>query len=603
MLSTDQPVESYGHHHGVRKVARFILAGAIGCSKPKQKTHKKLCLTALLVLLFLFTPVSTPAYGAAVVSTEHVTVTLLSEQPQAAPGQTLWLGLRFELIPHWHVYWRNPGASGTAPVIRWTLPGGWTAGGIHWPVPKRIRFGPLTNYGYEDTVTLLVPVQVPASPLPTGPLTIIADAGWLVCREACIPEAGRFTLELNHANAPLAATDETREIFTAARAQWPEAVNGAGHYRLDGDILKISVEIPGMTTRPADIWFAAHQWGPVDASGVQSWQQTTAAFHLSVPAGDVPPAGDAPLEGLLVVESLDNDSTVRRGYAVQLVAGPPVAESGTLGWITALGFAFLGGLILNIMPCVLPVLGIKVLGFVREAGANRGRLALHGLMYGAGILVSFALLAAVLLMLRASGAALGWGFQLQSPVLVTLLAYLLLLTGLNLSGVFTVGSGLMGAGQSLVLILSPLATSDPPENSRASQDGPQSWSSQKVQQLTAAGRPVFVNFTAAWCITCKVNEQAALATEHTRQLFASRSVAYLVADWTRRDPAITRQLERYGRSGVPLYLLYSPATGQPARSRRDDRPRLRGQDHAAYVHHRRSRHAGLHGRYRQPHHR
>jgi len=709
MLSTDQPVEPYGYNHGVRKVARFILAGAIGCSKPKQKMHKKLCLTALLLLFFFFAPVLTPAYGAAVVSTEHATVTLLSEQPQAAPGQTLWLGLRFELIPHWHVYWRNPGASGTAPVIRWTLPGGWTAGGIHWPVPKRIRFGPLTNYGYEDTATLLVPVQVPTGPLATGRLTITADAEWLVCREACIPEAGRFTLELNHTGNPSAAADEIRELFTTARTQWPEAVNGAGHYRLDSDTLKISVKIPGMTTRPADIWFAAHQWGPVDASGVQSWQQTTETFQLRVPAGDVPPAGDALLEGLLVVESLDNGSTVRRGYAVQLMAGPPVAESGTLGWITALGFAFLGGLILNIMPCVLPVLGIKVLGFVREAGANRGRLALHGLMYAAGILVSFALLAAVLLMLRASGAALGWGFQLQSPVLVTLLAYLLLLTGLNLSGVFTVGSGLMGAGQSLadgsgglntfatgvlaavvaspctapfmgaalgfaitrpagealavflalgtgfalpvvllslwpvwvrfipkpgrwmkrfqqvlafpmyattawllwvlsqqtsayaygaalaglivvalaawvygqwhprgrrlallgagltaalVLILSPLATSDPPENSRASQDQ-QPWSDQQVQQLTAAGRPVFVNFTAAWCITCKVNEQAALATEHTRQLFASRSVAYLVADWTRRDPAITRQLERYGRSGVPLYLLYSPATGQP----------------------------------------
>ena len=413
--------------------------------------NKELFLTALLLLLlFFFAPASTPAHGAAVVSTEHVTVTLLSEQPQATPGQTLWLGLRFELIPHWHVYWRNPGASGTAPIIRWMLPDGWAAGDIHWPVPKRIQLGPLTNYGYEDTVAFLVPIRVPAGPLATGPLTITAEAEWLVCREACIPEAGRFTLELNHSNDTSAAADETREFFTTARAQWLEAVSGAGYYRLDGDTLKISIEMPSMTAKPpADVWFAANQWGPVDASGAQPWQQTPEAFRLSVPVGDVPPAGDAPLEGLLVVESLDNGSTVSRGYPVRLVAGPPLVKSGTLGWKTALGFAFLGGLILNIMPCVLPVLGIKVLGFVREAGANRGRLALHGLMYGAGILVSFALLAAALLMLRASGASLGWGFQLQSPVLVTLLAYLILLVGLNLSGVFAVGGGLMDVGQSL----------------------------------------------------------------------------------------------------------------------------------------------------------
>ena len=126
-------------------------------------TIKSGLLSLVLGLAWLLALAIPPAHGAAMVSTPHATVTLLSEQPQATPGQTLWLGLRFELIPHWHVYWRNPGASGAAPVIRWTLPEGWTAGDLHWPVPQRIRVGPLTNYGYEDTVTLLVPVQGSAS--------------------------------------------------------------------------------------------------------------------------------------------------------------------------------------------------------------------------------------------------------------------------------------------------------------------------------------------------------------------------------------------------------------------------------------------------------
>ena len=670
---------------------------------------KSLFIKAVLLLSCLFAPGTLLANGTAVVSTEHATVTLLSEQVNAAPDQTLWLALRFELIPHWHIYWRNPGASGSAPVIRWTLPQGWEIGEIHWPVPKRIQVGPLTNYGYEEDVTLLVPVELPPGALLAGPQTIIADAEWLVCRVECIPEDGRLTLELNNTDSdPIMAT-ETRELFSAARARWPEAKTLMGHYRLAGDTLAISVAMSDtLSSAPADVWFAASEWGPVDASGVQQWQRTGTAVTLTVPLGDVPPAADIPLQGLLVVESEHEGTPVRSGYQVQLAAQP--LATGNLSLMTALLFAFLGGLILNIMPCVLPVLSIKILGFVREAGANQQRLTFHGLAYASGVLASFTVLATVLLMLRAGGASLGWGFQLQSPLLVTLLTYLMLLVGLNLSGVFSVGGRLMAAGQSLtassglvntfatgvlaaivaspctapfmgaalgfaitrpgwqalavfltlgagfalpVLLLSlfpawlkfiprpghwmktfqqvlafpmfataawllwvlsqqtdarsyagvlaglvavafaawlygqwkpgnwrlgllgaglaaalalaigPMLAPDAPAHSRAALRDDRPWSEELVQELNAAGRPVFVNFTAAWCITCKVNEQLALSTDNTRQLFETRSVAYLVADWTRRDPAISQQLERYGRSGVPLYLLYSPTTGQP----------------------------------------
>lgn len=673
-------------------------------------TIKSGLLPLVLGLAWLLALAASPAYGAATVSTPHATVTLLSEQPEATPGQTLWLGLRFELIPHWHVYWRNPGASGAAPVIRWTLPAGWTAGDLHWPVPQRIQVGPLTNYGYEEAVTLLAPVRVPAGPLPTGPLTLTADVEWLVCRVECIPESGRFTLELPHLDSPAVADAETRRLFAAVRAQWPEADRVTGRYRLAGDARTLTLEVPGLAVDDrADVWFAAYEWGSVDPSGAQSRQTTAEGLALRVPAGDLPPAGDVPLDGLVVVETRDGGAPARRGYAVRLEARPAATgASETLGLMTALGFAFLGGLILNVMPCVLPVLGIKVLGFVREAGANHRRRVGHGLSYGAGILLSFLALAAALLLLRTGGASLGWGFQLQSPVLVALLAYLMLLVGLNLSGVFAVGAGLMGAGQALttgsglfntfatgvlaavvaspctapfmgtalgfaitrpagealavflalgvgfalpvvllslwpaqvrwlpkpgpwmktfqqalafplyatvawllwvlsqqtdaraygaalaglvavalaawlygqwqsrgwrlgllgaaltvvLLLLRPAAEPDVAASARADPER-LAWSEARVREFTAAGRPVFVNFTAAWCITCQVNERVALATEKTRRLFADRAVAYLVADWTRRDPAITRQLERHGRSGVPLYLLYAPAAEAP----------------------------------------
>ena len=666
---------------------------------------------AVILLSCLFAPGVLLAKGTAVVATEHATVTLLSEQPLITAGQTLWLGLRFQLIPHWHIYWRNPGASGTAPVIRWTLPAGWEPGEPHWPVPGRIRVGPLINYGYENDVILLVPVKVTGKALPAASQVITADAEWLVCRIECIPESGRLSLELDAADSGSMTSAETQALFNTARARWPEATAMAGSYRMDGDTLAITVDRPvSMPPSPADVWFAASEWGPVDASGAQRWEQTATGLTLRVPAGDLPPAERVPVEGLLVVESAQDGTTLRTGYQLRLAAQPPAPGSGKSGFITALVFAFVGGLVLNIMPCVLPVLGIKILGFAREAGAHRQRLAWHGLSYSAGVLTSVTGLAVVLLLLRAGGESLGWGFQLQSPVLVTLLAYLMLLVGMNLSGVFSVGGTLMQAGQALnrsgghvntfavgvlaavvaspctapfmgaalgfavtrpyqealavflalgagfalpVLLLSvfpawlkflpkpgnwmtrlrqilafpmfataawllwvlsqqtdawayggalaglvavafaafvygqweprgwrlgmlgaglaaalalgigPMAASDSPaESSRSTRDY-RPWSAAQVQELTAAGRPVFVNFTAAWCITCKVNEQVALTTDNTRELFEARSVAYLVADWTRRDPAITRQLEHYGRSGVPLYLLYSPATGLP----------------------------------------
>jgi thiol:disulfide interchange protein DsbD len=616
------------------------------------------------------------------------------------------MGLRFELIPHWHIYWRNPGDSGEAPRVAWQLPGRWEAGDIHWPTPQRIPVGPLVNYGYAGSITLLVPLAVPAEQRPGAPVDISAEVSWLVCREACIPQDARLriTLPVVQAGDRPALTNS----FDAVRAQWPVAAPGnAGYLRKEG-ALTLRIDASGWAeAQLLSLWFAANDWGPVAPSQPQTWRFASDVLHLTLPEGEAPLADNAILDGLLVVTEAVSGATSTQGFTISAApldtalvtgAGPPV----TL--ILAIGLALLGGLLLNLMPCVLPVLSIKVLALVQHAG-NQG--ARHGLVFGTGVLLSLLALAGLLIALRAGGASLGWGFQLQEPWVVIALLYLMLTLGLNLSGVFTLGGGLAGVGQALteqgglrgsfatgvlaVIVASPctapfmgtalgFALTRPPletllvfaalgvgfalplmllsiwprwvsllpapgpwmERLRSAlafplyataawllwvlsqQVGPsglavalsgcvllafglwwlgqplrrrslrntlggtlvlasillmiaagqstptltaapaaETWSQERVTALQQDGRSVLVNFTAAWCITCKVNEQVALNTDAVRQALNEHDVTYLKADWTRRDPVITQELHRHGRSGVPLYLLYPAGQGSP----------------------------------------
>ncbi|MCU0935360.1 MAG: thioredoxin family protein [Gammaproteobacteria bacterium] len=660
-------------------------------------------LVGFLALLALV--LASPARGEATARTAHTTVTLLTERTGLTPGDTLWVGLRFELEPHWHVYWRNPGESGSPPRLDWTLPSGWRAGEIRWPVPQRIRVGPLTNYGYEGSVTLMVPLEPDGtgSGASAGEARIGLRAAWLVCREECIPEQAELARVLPITAVPAALEPEAARDFDAARAAWPPPLPGRALYAVADGRVTLDLErlaLPAAGVREA--WFAAHDWGPVAPSTPQEWTGTPTGLRLTVPVGDVPPGGTAPLPGVLVVTEDLAGGPVSRGFLVE--AQPATSGDGPRALLAAVLLALLGGVILNLMPCVLPVLAIKVAGFAQDAGSRRA-LAAHGFAYAAGVLASFALLAAVLLVLRAGGAALGWGFQLQSPVVVALLAYLMLLVALNLSGVFPLGYGLTAVGQDLgarrgsagafltgvlaAVVASPCtapfmgtalgyaATRPAPEavavflalgagfalpvvalslwpaglrrlprpgawmprlqallafpmygaaawllwvlaqqvgagglaaaltgllilalaawlygqwrsGWRAAgpaaaaagvvafglvawvPEGPapaaaaeSAWSPARVEALRSEGRPVLVNFTAAWCITCKVNEQVALATPAVRRALEDRGVAYLKGDWTRHDPEITRELARHGRNGVPLYLLYPRGGAAP----------------------------------------
>jgi len=651
------------------------------------------------------------------VETERVTATLLSERPALRPGETVWVGLKLEMAEGWHTYWINPGDSGLATTIDWQLPPGVEVGPIQWPAPERQPYGPLMNFGYSDVVTLLARLSV-SPDAPSGNVNIAARSTWLVCADVCIPEDGSFSnpVEINP-SAPQASTMDGGHLLSVA-ATLPEPVPGIVQAALIDDILTVDVE---WTDPPAgDIVLFPYPTYLMDNAADQTVTTTATGFRIEV--ATVPdPEYEETMGGLIKVIGEAGTTSVAFENAPFTVGAPtgqfgPAATasngSAELTIFAAVAFALIGGLLLNLMPCVLPVLSIKALALVKH-GETGGTAKRDALAYSAGVMASFAVLVAALLVLKAGGESLGWGFQLQSPGFVSVLAFLMLAVGLSLSGVFNIGTGLMGAGagwvrsdgplgsfltgvlaavvatpctapfmapaigfaltqpalvvfivfQALALGLaapflligfvpafarllpkpgawmdtfkqvlafpmyaaaawlvwvvaqqvdpmglaatlaglicvafaawlygrittagtgSPVsvgvaivaicaalvfATIPQPMASTASsaQAGGETWepySPERVDQHLAEGTPVFVNFTAAWCITCLVNERAVISSDDVREALAGNGVVYMKADWTNRDPSITAALDSFGRSGVPLYVLYD-RTGEP----------------------------------------
>ena len=669
------------------------------------------------------------------VLTDNVRARLLARRPAVAPGASLDLALVLDIRPHWHTYWRNPGDSGEPPRIHWQLPDGVEAGAIRWPLPEPIAVGPLVNYGYSGRVVHLVQLAIPED-WPVGkPIPVVADASWLVCEEECIPEDGHFTLtlatEARRAPGAASADTETARLFHAARARLPRPGVVAAELARGDDALTLSVPAAALPARIDDAYFFADAWGLVNHAAEQSWVVDGERLVLRLAPGEaaasVPPTGllklraDGGEVGLLV----DATGAARAAPVAGPAAGALDAPVRELGLSLALGFALLGGLVLNLMPCVFPVLAIKALGLAGQGGAGLRERALHGLAYTAGVLLFFLALGLLLLALRAGGAAVGWGFQLQSPLFVTLMAYLFVVLGMSLAGALTLGARLMGIGQGgglsardgllgafatgalaalvaapctapfmgaalgyamtvpwpaalaivlalglgmalpfLLLALSPrLAGALPrpgawmetlkqalafpmfataawlfwvlsvqagpgglaaaltgalllafalwlaerlrvarapwprvgvgaaalgllaavwlgagtsavePGGFTGGYAGAQSvdarsgvaaepFSAARLAVARGRGRPVFVNMTAAWCITCLVNERVALSRAAVARAFAAQNVLYLKGDWTNRDPAITDYLAGFGRNGVPIYVFYPPG-GEP----------------------------------------
>jgi len=520
--------------------------------------------------------------AAAQVKTEHVEAELVAERTAAEPGKTLTVALRLGIIPHWHTYWRNPGDSGEPTALEWKLPPGYAAGPIQWLPPSRLPAGPLMNFGYEKEVLHLVDVTVPANA--SGTARLAAKATWLVCNpEHCIPEEAELALDIP---VGAGADSQSADAIARTRAALPAR---AREMRLAATRTDAGVDLE-IDPPPRSVAYFPYAQGKIHNAGVQNWDGKT----LRLPKAPQPVGAFTRVAGLLVTE--------KGAFEVDApVAGGAGGLAGLTGLLTAALFAFIGGLILNLMPCVLPVLSIKILGFVGDSaghGAGRRAMRLHGTLYALGVLLSFLFLAALLLLFKSLGSEIGWGFQLQSPLFVGFLLVLFLVLALNLSGVFELSfampSGLksrnkqvdafftgvlavvvaspctapfmgaalgfalagsaveavavfaaLGAGMALPYVLlswNPQWLRWLPKPGAwmvrfkqllaiplyatvlwlgwvlALQAGllasPTDWekfSAAKIQQYEKQGKTIFVDYTAAWCVTCQVNKQLVLS--------------------------------------------------------------------------------------------
>ena len=684
----------------------------------------------------------------AVVQTDQVRAELVAHAPDGVgAGKTVWLGLQIRHQPQWHTYWKNPGDSGLPTMLQWVLPAGVAAGDIAWPTPHRIAIGNLANYGYDGTVLLPVPLTIDKSfqPSASGTFDIRLSASWLVCRQECIPQEGNFALSV----PAQGSTASHGADFDATRAASPQPLTGSAQAAVSGDALILTVsglpahwngralqafpETPNVTEpvsspQTAD---AVASGAKAPKPGTQAWNGRvwTGHFPLSVQreaAHDTLPVvlalGAQSLRTVAAVSGTwpalgasDARRAIPPSTATPSVSAAANTSTGWGAWGLAVVAAVLGGLILNLMPCVLPVLAIKVLGFARHSAHSRGSQRAQGLAYTLGVVLSFMALGGLMLGLRAGGEQLGWGFHLQSPTVIAVLAILFTLLGLNLAGVFEIGSllphrlaslqvrhpvvdaflsgmlavaiaspctapfmgaslgyaislpaaqalgifaalglglalpflaaawvpavgnwlprpgawmdtmrrfmafpmlatvvwlvwvlghlsGVDGAGALLALLLAlslvlwslnltgtsrttfaivsiaalsiltwaigPLVTRMEDPGTLPIAAAPtgtasawQAWAPGRVEAELAAGHPVFVDFTAAWCITCQYNKKTTLSNADVMADMRAHQVSLLRADWTRRDPAITLALEQLGRSGVPVYVLYQ--AGRP----------------------------------------
>lgn len=411
-----------------------------------------------------------------VVQSEQARAELLAHAPEGAgPGKPIWVGLQITHAPEWHTYWKNSGDSGLPTELQWTLPPGVTAGPIGWPTPRKFPLGTLANYGYDGTVLLPVPLTVEPG-FAGKEIEVKLYAAWLVCRKECIPEEGNFTLRLPVQGSTALNGRAFEATFAAAPADQP-----AGASQLEPVDSQLEVSLAGLPVawRGQPLEFFPETPGLIEpgAAWTQTWdgERWTASVPLSPHRSDSPtavplvvalanPPGEgpgspgvrleapvqgswpaaAPLPAAAVSDELIAalQENASRAASAPASSGPPI----TL-WAALLG-ALIGGMILNLMPCVFPVLAIKVLSFAKHADDRSAHRA-NGLAYTAGVVLSFLALGGLLLGLRSAGEAIGWGFQLQSPTVVATLAVLFTVIGLNLAGLFEFGSVLPSSVASL----------------------------------------------------------------------------------------------------------------------------------------------------------
>jgi len=650
-----------------------------------------------VLFLICFFPHST--FSNSYFNTGQSSVTLLTESNQVGGEETLLVGLEFNLSPGWHTYWENPGDSGEGASIKWNLPSGFKASTILWPGPKRIPVEPLMTYGYEDKALLLTEIKSPKEF--SNPVKISAKINWLTCKDICIPQEGQVDMTL--IKGPKVAnqfTSKLKEVALTVPKNFPSP------YRVSIINEKIFLQFEKEGSRNiSEAYFFPKEYGLVNYTADQKLERNDNSFSLELSSAEVQLKTNT-LKGVLKLK-VDG---IKEFYTLDL----PLEKNTnnplvTISLLTAIIFAFLGGIILNAMPCVFPILSIKILSFIEQSQGSKEKLFHHGLVFSAGVLTTFLAVSALLIFLRASGEAIGWGYQLQSPWVVSLLIYLFVVIGIVFMGNIVLGSSFgnlgtlvqnqkdltssfftgvlavvvaspctapfmgpalglallqpglksiviflaLGIGFSLpylILSIYPQLLSKLPKpgewmqtlkqimafpmwasalwlawvlssqvdmqsvfavllgallialglwllektqnsasilrrvtlifslglmifsiwllpitsdnNSPNLKNEENAFSVQKLNSLRSEQKMVFLNFTADWCITCKVNEAIALNQDKVKKVLDEKNIIYLKADWTRKDPEIASMLASYGRTGVPLYLLF-PSQGDP----------------------------------------
>ncbi|MBB87134.1 MAG: hypothetical protein CMP06_07540 [Xanthomonadales bacterium] len=422
--------------------SRYAARRAAGPQRLSALAHRAV---ALLLAASTLLPLGLQAEP---VRRDHINVELVAAMDAAVPGEPLTVALRLEPDDHWHTYWRNPGDSGLPTRMSWTLPEGLQAGDILWPFPERQPLGPLTNFGYSGEHFLLTEIDIPDT-LEASTLPLVVAASWLVCDDVCIPGSADLTLELPVRDAAQPSQWATALAATRKHIATPLVV--PAQYAVDGDRLRIQLQPDALGDTANAVYFPAT---PELASNTDEpvFQRTDDVLEISVGTSEY--LGEPPTQTEHVVV-LDDERAVR--FQAQLI-GPealvPVEAASAPGgsgfslWL-AIPFALLGGLILNLMPCVFPVLSIKAVSVAQQSGSKAAHGRAHALFYTGGVVGGFVLLAIGLLVLREAGERIGWGFQLQSPVFVAILAWVMFILGLSLAGAFEVGTRLMGIGDSL----------------------------------------------------------------------------------------------------------------------------------------------------------
>ncbi|HET9822380.1 MAG TPA: thioredoxin family protein [Burkholderiaceae bacterium] len=426
------------------------------------------CTPLAIVLAALPVPGTAQPQASPVVKTDEVRAELVAHAPEGlGPGKPAWLGLLIEHKPHWHTYWKNPGDSGLPTSLNWTLPAGAAAGDIAWPTPSRLPVGPLMNFGYEGRVLLPVPLTL-APAFQSSTLDVRVSAQWLVCKDICIPQQGEFRLSLptqgstaTHA-AAFAAADAARPRDLAGAQARAELVDAARVLRvsvaplpasMQGRELAFFPEVAGVLHHAAKVagrWDGARWQADLPVSPQRYESPARLAAVLVAPGQAAGVRVELPIQGAWPAPAAPGSEAT-----AAVTAAPPAPVD--LGLGIALLFAFVGGALLNLMPCVFPILSLKVLGFAGHAHSRRA-LAGGGLAYGIGVVASFLALAGLLIALRAGGEQIGWGFQLQAPGFVAALAVLFTLIALNLAGLFEFAT-LLPSGAAGLRLRHPLADS------------------------------------------------------------------------------------------------------------------------------------------------